>query len=128
MAFYSMNSCKKDNLEYNTNYVWKNFGGISYYYNEQDGAMTNILGLRNIPEIKGEIRIYAFNNNNRFDYDLSAIYKDGAEIRDTVDFGNGHKVLLPIDFISSNSDRAESVDAIMQKYLPILEDSLAARK
>ncbi|MFA6073218.1 MAG: hypothetical protein WC758_03835 [Candidatus Woesearchaeota archaeon] len=124
----SINGCKKDDLEYSTNGVWKTFGSQGYLFTEKNEGKTNILGLKNIPELKGEIMIYDFNNNRRFDYNQFEFYPDGAQIYDSIPVAGRKKIFDVVDIIHSNSIRAGFVDSLMLKYLPILKDSVAEQK
>jgi len=125
LSVAALTSCKKDNIEYNTFYKWEKFGNVEYYFNEYDEAHTNLFGLK-LPNVKGRMYIYDLNNNLRFDRDESSV--DYMLVNDSVQMGD-KKVDLIVDAIYAyeKDEKTAYVDSLMNKYLPMLRDSLASK-
>lgn len=122
LAISTTTSCEKDNIEYNTSYKWKKFGDTEYYFNEYDKAQTNVFGLK-LPNTSERLYIYDLNNNLRFD--KSELGVDYMIVNDSVIMGNQKvEIITKAIYAYDENENTLYVDSLMNKYLPILKDSL----
>ncbi|MGV8086922.1 MAG: hypothetical protein ACP5N1_04785 [Candidatus Woesearchaeota archaeon] len=122
LAISTITSCEKDNIDYNTSYKWKKFGDTEYYFNEYDKAQTNVFGLK-LPKTSERLYIYDLNNNLHFDKSESGI--DYMIVNDSVIMGDKKvEIITKAVYAYDENENTLYVDSLMNKYLPILKDSL----